>query len=235
MSRRFKWMLTLGVLVVGGGVISMAIGGGGQVPRGPGSEVPSPASGSTPSTPVIQIPETSVPSGVEVDGRPDIVPPGGFERSEGGARAAAVGYLEATEEAVALSPADAAAVQWRFASADFADEFATDTEQRMAELIEAVPGGVTLRVAPIEARSIADGEDWLVSVWYAQAITLVGEGVVDDWRTANYRLRWEDDTWKIASFESSRGPMPGRGAQPASATPSQFEALLSGYSDDGLS
>ncbi len=120
------------------------------------------------------------------------------------------------------------------ATTAFAEEFGADTEQRMIELVEAIPGGITLRVASIEARSVADGDDWLVSIWYVQAITITGESVVDDWRTANYRMSWEDNTWKIASFESKRGPVPGRGTQPPSATPSQFEALLDGFSDDGL-
>ena len=216
----------------------MAMRGGGEFPREPGSEVPSPPHGAAPP----------VPAAAQADARFEVdpietqaanvnvlVPGTRFERTEVGARAAAVAYLEATEEVVALAPADAASIQRTIATADFAVEFGEDAEQRMAELIAAVPGGITLRVAPIAARSVADGEDWLVSVWYVQAITLVGEGVVDDWRTANYRMRWEDNTWLIGSFESNRGPIPGRGSQPASATPIEFEAILSGYSDDGLS
>ncbi len=158
-----------------------------------------------------------------------------FRQDEAGARAAAVAYLELTEEAVALTPAEAAAVQRSIATADFAEEFGADTEQKMMELTQTVPGGVILRVAPIEVRSVADGDDWLVSVWYALAITMVGDAVVDDWRTASYRMRWEAGTWKIAAFNSQRGPTPGRGTQPASASAVDFELLLDGYSDEGLS
>lgn len=156
------------------------------------------------------------------------------ERTEAGARAAAVAYLELTEDAVSMTPADAAAVQRSIATADFAEEFGADTERRMVELAAAVPGGVVLRVAPIAVRSVADGDDWLVSVWYVQTITMVGEAVVDDWRTADYRMAWEGDAWKIASFGSARGPMPGRGSQPASATATDFEAGLDGFTDAGL-
>ncbi|MEM7093700.1 MAG: hypothetical protein AAF567_11915 [Actinomycetota bacterium] len=158
----------------------------------------------------------------------------GVDRSEAGARTAAVAYLEATEEAVRMSPAEAAAVQRAFATADFADEFGAETEQRMIDLTAAVPNGIVLRVAPIEASSSADGDDWLVSVWYVQAITIAEESVVDDWRTARYRLRWEDDTWKIAEFSSERGPVPGRGTNPPSASPQQFEAILTDFSDEGI-
>ena len=156
------------------------------------------------------------------------------DRSEAGARTAAVAYLEATEEAVRMSPTEAAAVQRAFATTDFAEEFGADTEQRMTDLTAAIPNGIVLRVAPIEARSAPDGDDWLVAVWYVQAITIAEESVVDDWRTAHYRLRWEDDTWKVADFSSERGPMPGRGTNPPSASPQQFEAILKDFTDEGL-
>jgi len=236
--RSTRWMAVAALFVIGGGAVFVSSGGGGCCSRGSGSEIPSPISGG--ASPIVAEDEVDAASNAEsavVGPEPAalIILPDGFPRTEAGALAAAVSYLEATEEAVTLAPADAGAAQSAMATAVFADEFAADTERRMSELVAAVPGGIRLRLAPIEARSVPDGDDWLVSIWYVQAITLVGETVVDDWRTANYRMRWEGDTWKIASFESNRGPMPGRGTQPPSATPTQFEALLSGFSDDGLS
>ena len=62
----------------------------------------------------------------------------------------------------------------------FADEFATDTEARMAELWESIPAGITLRLAPIETRVSADGDAWRVSVWFVEAITVGTDAVVDD-------------------------------------------------------
>ena len=229
------WVLALGVLVVGGATISMAMGGDGNA-RWSSPEVPSSTSEAVTSTPSSNVPDNdqevvadpgpsraSVPSALAV------------ERTETGARTAAVGYLEATEDAVLLLPIDAAAMQRTMATTGFAEEFSSDTEQRMTELLSAVPGGITLRVAPIEARTIADGDDWLVSIWYVQAITISSESVVDDWRTANYRMRLEGSTWKIAAFDSDRGPMPGRGTQPPSASSEQFETILADFSDTGLS
>lgn len=161
--------------------------------------------------------------------------PVGFERTELGARRAAVAYLEMTEVAVELAPADAGALAEGMASVSYRDQHAQDTETAMVELAETIPAGIRLRLAPIAARSAAAGDGWEVAVWFVEAITIGTEGVVDDWRTATYRLVWEDDTWKIDSFDSVRGPMPGRGTQPASETPSGFEAVLSGFSDEGLS
>jgi len=233
--RATRLVLVLGVLVVGGATISMAIGGDGNA-RGSGPELPGSASDAATPTQSPAVPDTgqqTVP-----DPEPSDAPVSSalaVEQTKFGARAAAVGYLEATEEAVLLSPIEAAAMQRKMATAEFADEFGSDTEQRMTELVSAVPGGITLRVAPIEARTVADGDDWLVSIWYVQAITIAGESVVDDWRTAAYRMRWEDGTWKIAAFDSERGPMPGRGTQPPSATPEQFERILADFSDSGLS
>ena len=155
-------------------------------------------------------------------------------RTERGARQAAVAMLELTEEAVQLTPEEAAELERPFATAAMADEAAAQTEERMRDLLAAVPGGITLRIAPMEIHSVGDGEDYVVSVWYVEAITIASDGVVDDWRTAVYRMRWEDDMWKVADFRSSRGPMPGRGNQAASHSPTQFEALLSGFDDEGL-
>lgn len=233
--RATKWILALGVLVVGGATISMATGGDGNA-RGPSPEVPGSASEAMTPTQSSAVPNgdhevaaNPGPSQASVPSAPAV------ERTEAGARTAAVSYLEATEDAVLLSPVEAATMQRTMATTEFADEFGADTEQRMTELVAAVPGGITLRVAPIEARTVADGDDWLVSIWYVQAITISGESVVDDWRTANYRMRWEDSAWKIAAFDSERGPMPGRGTQPPSASPEQFETMLAEFSDSGLS
>jgi len=164
-----------------------------------------------------------------------MVPRAALENSEQGARSAAVAYLETTEAAVEMSPEEAATLARSMSTERFADTFAADTENSMIELLETVPDGVTVRVAPIEARSTPTGDDWLVSVWFVEAITVGKEAVVDDWRTATYRMVWEDDTWRIDSFESERGPTPGRGTQPGSTTPAGFEALLDGFSDEGLS
>lgn len=157
-----------------------------------------------------------------------------FPQTEMGARGAAISYLEGTEEAVQLSPEDAALAQRLIATGGYADEFEADTERRMLDLTAAIPNGIVLRVAPIEARSTQDDGDWLVSIWYVQAITIADETVVDDWRTVHYRMRWEGGTWKVADFRSERGPMPGRGTQPPSAPAGQFEAQLAGFTDEGL-
>lgn len=233
--RATRWILALGVLVVGGATISIAMGGDGNA-RGSGPEVPGSTSEATTPTQSSVVPDGGQQTATDVAPTlAPVAPARAFERTEAGARTAAVGYLEATEEAILLSPIEAAAMQRTMATTEFAEQFGSETEQRMTELLSAVPGGITLRVAPIEARTVADGDDWLVSIWYVQAITISGESVVDDWRTANYRMRWEDSTWKIAAFDSERGPMPGRGTQPPSASPEQFETILAGFSDTGLS
>ena len=173
---------------------------------------------------------------VDVDGQPlPAAPPAPFEQSADGARTAAVTYLESTETAVTLQPAEAAAWARESASVAYADEFAADTEAQMIELLDTIPAGIILRLAPIATRVDPDGDGWRVSVWFVQAITIGTEGVVDDWRTTTYRMVWEADTWKIDEFRSERGPTPGRGTTPASETPAGFEALLVGFDDEGLS
>lgn len=178
---------------------------------------------------------SSDPDADEVDSAAPGAPSVPFEQTADGARAAAVAYLESTETGVTLQPAEAAAWARESASTAYADEFAAETQERMTELWETIPEGITLRLAPMETRVVADADGWQVSVWFVEAITIGTEGVVDDWRTATYRMVWEGGAWKIDRFGSERGPMPGRGTSPASETPAGFEALLAGFDDEGLS
>lgn len=212
-----------------------------------GDDATGPTAGSPPSSASPEVTATgevdtstpatiaSNPEGDEA-GAPTPPPPSvPFEPTADGARSAAVAYLDSTETGVTLQPADAAAWARESASAAYADQFAADTEARMVELWETIPEGITLRLAAIETRVVPDGDGWLVSVWFVEAITIGAEGVVDDWRTATYRMVWEGGGWKIDRFGSERGPMPGRGTSPASETPAGFEALLVGFDDEGLS
>ena len=158
----------------------------------------------------------------------------GYSRDEAGARAAALAYLELTEDVVELLPEDAGEVSRLFSTDEYSAEAAADTERRMTELLDAVPDGVKVRLAPIEMRSVESDSGWMVSIWFVEVITVGLEGVVDDWRTAVYELEWEQETWKVAGFTSRRGPTPGRGAIPASVPVSEFEGLLAGFDDLGL-
>lgn len=228
-----RTVIALGAVTLAAGTL-MLLGRGSEGTN----DQSSPLSGSPVDTATAET-SVPVPDPTEIDEPVVAAPvewePLEFERSADGARGAAIAYLETTEEAVTLSPEEAAAGARSMASAAFADDFAADTEARMAELWESIPAGITLRLAPIETRVSADGDAWRVSVWFVEAITVGTDAVVDDWRTASYRLVWEEGTWKIDEFASERGPMPGRGSQPASASPSAFEALLSGFDDEGLS
>lgn len=222
-------VLVVGLTLTGGDGTDDAINGSPPSSAPPEATATGEADASTsaiaPADPAADDAATPLPSAPSVP----------FDETADGARAAAVAYLESTETGVTLRPAEAAVWARESASAAYSDEFAADTEARMVELWETIPEGITLRLAPIETRVVADGDAWLVSVWFVEAITIGTEGVVDDWRTATYRMVWEVGAWKIDRFASERGPMPGRGTSPASETPAGFEALLAGFDDEGLS
>ncbi len=157
----------------------------------------------------------------------------GFERSELGARAAAVAYLEVTEDVVALTPAEAAEAQRSISTAASADRLAGEVEEQMVALIAQSPQGVRVWLAPMEARSVEIDGGYEVSIWYAEVVAIGTATVVDNWRTITYVLLWEDETWLIDDTVSVLGPVPARGALTVTP-PATLVSLLSTFDDEGL-
>ena len=128
MRGAIKW--TAALLLIG------ALGVGWSAMTADGNNAPAPAAHQPeptehPQAPT-EIPEqlpVAAPGASETDPVVDDDPR--FHQDEAGARAAAVAYLELTEEAVSMTPAEAAALQRSIATADFAEEFGADTEQKM--------------------------------------------------------------------------------------------------------
>ncbi len=156
------------------------------------------------------------------------------EQTEAGARVAAVRLLEVTESIVQLSPADAAAAQRSLSTQLSGGRLAAEVEEQMIDLVASAPGGITLWVTPLSARSAASDDGFDVSIWYAEVLAIDSTTVVDNWRTVTYSLAWEDGGWKVDDMVSLSGPVPTRSASLVPTSASAVGALLSGYSDDGL-
>lgn len=156
------------------------------------------------------------------------------ESTESAVLAAAVRYLELSEDLVEMSPAEAASVQRRISTADAADRLAVDVEAQLAELIEEFPAGLTLWVAPISAFTRPVGDEWEVSIWYVQVVAITGETVRDIWKTVTYRLADHAGEWKIADKVSVSGPTPASSAATVVTPAVALAAMLGGFDDDGL-
>lgn len=155
--------------------------------------------------------------------------PAGFCPDAAGARAAGVAFVRLNERLVALDP-DAAGTAWRaMATEASAEALATDVVARLARLHERwPPGALTYRVAPLAVRAIEVGEGFDVDVWYVGVVAGAGIATYEEWVTDSFRLVWERDDWRVASFSDAPGPRPAPGHQPADDA-AGLEARLVGF------
>ncbi len=149
------------------------------------------------------------------------------ERTKQTAVAAALTFLRLTEDAPQLGVDGAAAVQRSVTSQRSAARLAERTATTLRDLLAAYPS-LRLHVAPLAWRAVAESDGWKVEVWYAEAIVL-GDVVIDDWRTVTYTLVWERQQWVIDDIGSVRGPVPARSALVVPSSPAQFSAALAGF------
>lgn len=157
-----------------------------------------------------------------------------FTRDEMGARTAAVAYLEATEDVIAMTPAQAAAAQRAISTDASADRLAARVEEEMVDVIALTPQGIRVWVAPMEARSVAVDDGYEVSIWYAEVIAIGTDSTFDNWRTVTYSLVWEHDTWLIDDSVSVVGPVPSRSAGLAVTPPAALVSTLALFDDEGM-
>lgn len=169
---------------------------------------------------------------------PDIaepaLPSAQFARNEAGVRAAAVMYLEATEEIVHLSPEQAGEFQRAMSTDAAAVRLGGDVEEQMTRLVTQSPQGVQVWLAPLEARSIEIDGGYEVSIWYAEVIAIGTSATVDNWRTVTYVLMWERGTWLIDDKTSVEGPVPTRSGGLLVTAPSTLISILTQFDDAGL-
>jgi hypothetical protein len=158
----------------------------------------------------------------------------GFGRSEAGARRAAVAFLEATEDIVHLTPAEAAEAQRAISTTSAGERLASEVEQQMTDLRERTPQGVEVWIAPMNARSRESLDGYSVSVWYAEVVAVGTAIAVDNWRTVTYSLVWERNTWLIDEQTSIEGPVPSRAGGLTVTPPSTLLSILSDFNDDQL-
>lgn len=183
--------------------------------------------------------EPQVGDGVRPDGSWSAAGTGGQvvdagDRSEAGARRAAVRFLELTEDAVQLDPAEAAAIQRSISSERSAERLGAEVFDQLTAVAAEVPDGVVLWVTPIAAGSTARGDGWVVEVWYVEVIVIGDQLAIEQWRTATYSLVWEAESWRIDEVGVVDGPVPARPATLVASSPAELIAATVGLDDAGL-
>ncbi len=147
--------------------------------------------------------------------------------------AAAVGFLELTEEVVSMSPADGAALQRSISTEAAAERLSAEVADTLRSVQTDVPEGVLASVATFGVDAVERGDGWDVSIWYVEVIVYGDELAVEQWRTSKYSLEWESDGWRMSGLESIDGPTPVRPAASVASSTASVAAAVSGM-DDGV-
>jgi hypothetical protein len=138
-----------------------------------------------------------------------------FSRDQAGAVAAAVSYAAAPQSWLYLSDEDVRAGVEGIVVPEARDGITGEVVQEIRLLrteLEKASGTVWFVVAPLATRvEDFDPESGraVVRVWSVRVLSAEGVAVSQSgWQTTTFRLRWQEDGWKIASTHDVDGPVP---------------------------
>lgn len=235
-------MRRLVVLLAAGAALALLVSavqrGSGPGASAPGASTTGAAIAVPPSLSSGTDPALAVPSAVVAGSGPTTVVNGvamGYSPDADGAEAAAREFVRASGSMVTMAPAEALAAQRVMAAAAIEQDLVA---KRSAEL-ENIRGsagteGVSYWFTPIASRASLNSEgEALAEVWYMGVLRSPLTPGMQWWRTAAYRLVWEDDDWRVAEESETAGPIPTLplGETPTSAA--EMDALLEGFDPRG--
>ena len=153
---------------------------------------------------------------------------------------AAVRFLEFDERLFpAASPEQARALSDSITSTGARTRLGDRAEAHQREILaKGDLAGLTLRLAPIATRvrnhtaSTATVDIYLLRLWSFPA-----KGALDDYATAEVRLVWENNEWRLTDSSVIDGPYPVArfSARPVlGSTAARFEQILDGFTDEDL-
>jgi hypothetical protein len=159
----------------------------------------------------------------------------GYSPDVDGAEAAAREFVRASGSMVTMAPAEALAAQRVMAAATIEEELVAKRSAELENIRRSAGSeGVSYWFTPIASRASLNGEaEALVEVWYMGVLRSPLTPGMQWWRTAAYRLVWEDDDWRVAEESETAGPIP---TLPLSETPTsaaEMDALLEGFDPRG--
>ncbi len=161
-------------------------------------------------------------------------------RSKVGAVHAAVRFLELDERLFPnVTPETARSMSDSITSAGARKRLGDRAEAHQREILaKGDLEGLVLRLAPISTRvrnyttSAATVDIFVLRLW-----SFPTRGALDDYATAEVRLVWENDEWRLTDSSVIDGPYPVArfSARPALAsTAARFEQTLAGFDDQDL-
>jgi hypothetical protein len=160
--------------------------------------------------------------------------------SKGGAVRAAIRFLELDERLFpAVSPEGSRALSDSITSKGSRKRLGDRAEEHQREILaKGDLGGLTLRLAPISTRVRKYGDTSVtVDIFLLRLWSFPTKGALDDYATAELKLVWENNEWRLNDSAVIDGPYPVArfSARPTLAsTAAQYEQTLAGFDDEDL-
>jgi hypothetical protein len=158
----------------------------------------------------------------------------GFDRTEPGARDAALAYATAPQRWLYMDDASIRAAVAAIATETAAERLAGDVVEEVGlarDALAASPGRVWWFVRPLASdvvmfsRDRARVEVWVVTVLSASDVAVPQA----DWLTVSLELRWEGDDWRVDDVRDEPGPTPMSGTRDEPWAPEPFDDALAGF------
>jgi hypothetical protein len=162
------------------------------------------------------------------------------DRSKAGAVRAAVRFLELDERLFpTASPEESRTLTESITSAGASKRLGDRAEMHQREILaKGDLEGLTLRLAPISTRVRKYSDTSVtVDIFLLRLWSFPTKGALDDYATAELKLVWENNEWRLNDSSVIDGPYPVArfSARPTLAsTAAQYEETLAGFDDQDL-
>lgn len=160
--------------------------------------------------------------------------PAGFDRSDEGARAAAIAFATASQRWMYFDDAAVSVAVGSMATVAAAPRLVAEVgdEVRVArEGLTGSTGPVWWIVRPLASRLVSSRSDRArVAVWVVSVLSASDAAMPQsDWRTVTLELAWERGDWRVDGIQDSAGPTPMLGPRDRPWAPEQLDEALEGF------
>jgi hypothetical protein len=156
------------------------------------------------------------------------------DRSEAGARAAAIAYATASQDWLYLSDADIDRQVRALATPAAASSLSAQMVANLGaarDALAASTGRVWWLVRPLASNvERFDGTTARVDVWTVTVLSATGVALPQaDWMRVGVELSWVDTSWRVQAVDTTPGPTPATGTSDRPWQAAPFDAALDGF------